>query len=379
MGLFDKILGTDSQERSLRLAGLGDLLMGADQGRSADISPYVAGIATARDNAAFKDQLQNDPMMAKFSAEERSFLTTLPPQLAQKMIAERMFAKPDPTTYGWQTMQDGSLIRTDSQGGFQQMGNFAKPEKTDPWDGLKVINDQVVRAGDGGLQVVGNFGSPNEEAYETRQVKLSDGSEVLVERRKGTSDPWLPSQVPEGGTSGSGQPVKLSEAQAKTTLFKNMQSETTPVLGQIETAWDPSNIGDAIARSTPIAGNFFQSEQGQVYQSAASAWAEGALRITTGAAATQPEIDRVLKTYFATPGDTPNVIEFKKRMRDMFNRSIDASLGQTSGQSGKLELPMDFAERYLKTGPETAQEAIPQGIDPEDWKFMSDEDKALFK
>lgn len=125
MGLFDKILGTDSQERSLRLAGLGDLLMGADQGRSADISPYVAGIAETRQNAAFKNQLQNDPMMAKFSAEERSFLTTLPPQLAQKMIAERMFATPD------------------------------------PWGNTKEINGQLVRMGANGPEVVGDYRTPD--------------------------------------------------------------------------------------------------------------------------------------------------------------------------------------------------------------------------
>jgi hypothetical protein len=93
----------------------------------------------------------------------------------------------------------------------------------------------------------------------------------------------------------------------------------------------------------PIAGNFFQSPEGQIYTSASKAWAEGALRISTGSAGPASEIDRLVATYFAQPGDTPVTIEFKRSMREMYSRAIRKSLGET-GVSGELVLPLDFAE-----------------------------------
>lgn len=228
-----------------------------------------------------------------------------------------------------------------------QLANMTAPNPVDPWAGTQVINGQVVRMGETGPEVIGDFSDPEQPEFETQRIKMPDGSEVMVERQKGTNDPWQASQIPQGGTTGSGAPVKkLTESQAKTTLFSRMQEETAPVISQIEEIWNPANMSDAVARSTPIAGNFFQSEQGQIYQSAAAAWAEGALRVSTGAAATQPEIERNMKTYFAQPGDTPSVVAFKREMREMYNRAIRESLGEDLGQPS-LMLPDEFAQKYM--------------------------------
>jgi len=120
-----------------------------------------------------------------------------------------------------------------------------------------------------------------------------------------------------------------------------MQSQTAPVLDSIEQQWNPSNLPDAIARSTPIAGNFFASSQGQIYNAAAEAWAEGALRIATGAAATPDEKASVRDTYFAKPGDTPETIAFKNDMRKAYEEAINASLGRATGY--QLPIPQVFA------------------------------------
>lgn len=135
----------------------------------------------------------------------------------------------------------------------------------------------------------------------------------------------------------------LTENQSKLTLFQTLQTETQPVLLNLESQFDPANLQDTAARSTPIAGNFFQSEQGQIYTSAANAWAEGALRIATGAAATPDEMQRTIRTYFAQPGDTPNTISFKAQMREMYGRAIDNSLGKPT--EGSLPTPAQFAQQ----------------------------------
>jgi hypothetical protein len=147
------------------------------------------------------------------------------------------------------------------------------------------------------------------------------------------------------GVGVSGKP--LTESQSKLTLFQSLQTETQPVLLDLEGQFNPANLPDAAARSAPIAGNFFKSEQGQIYDAAATAWAEGALRIATGAAATPEEMERTKRAYFAQPGDTPNTIAFKAQMREMYNRSIDRSLGKKS--EGVLPKPSDFAKTIKTT------------------------------
>lgn len=202
---------------------------------------------------------------------------------------------------------------------------------------------------------------PDPTVPTTKNVTLADGSEALVQWNPETAV-WDPAPIPQGGTSGAGLPTtKLTESQARITLFETLQNETAPVLTQIESIWDPANISDAVARSTPIAGNFFTTEEGQMYASASSAWAEGALRISTGAAATEPEIQRIQKTYFAQPGDTPAVVEFKRGMRDMYDRAIQASLGKDTSGQGSLVLPEEFAKAYTSANPPPAALPVPGG------------------
>lgn len=170
-------------------------------------------------------------------------------------------------------------------------------------------------------------------------------------------------------TQGGAKP--LTENQSKLTLFQSLQTETQPVLLDLEKQFNPANLQDAAARSTPIAGNFFKTEQGQIYDSAATAWAEGALRIATGAAATPEEMERTKRAYFAQPGDTPNTIAFKAQMREMYGRSIDRSLGKKS--EGNLPSPGEFAKKFDDT------ESAPQGVDASDWEFMTPEERRLFQ
>lgn len=257
----------------------------------------------------------------------------------------------------------------------------------DPFAGTQVIDGRLVAPdGQGGFKEVYTPPPAAPEAPTTKTVKLSDGSDVMVQWNPATQV-WDAAPIPQGGTGGTGAPAKLTESQAKTTLFQTMQTETAPVLDQIEQIWDPTNMGDAIARSTPLAGNFFQSEEGQMYGAAASAWAEGALRISTGAAATEPEIQRITKTYFAQPGDTPNVVAFKKSMRDAYTRAINASLGQDVSGQGTLTLPENFAAQYQAENPPPAFVANPtitstaekNGVTVEEiWQNMSPEARKKF-
>lgn len=251
------------------------------------------------------------------------------------------------------------------------LGDYRTPETPKPL----IVNDQIIDTVTG--EVKGDYRTPDDPSVPTtKNITLSDGSEAMVQWNPVTQV-WDRAAIPEGGTNGAGGPTKLTESQSKITLFKTLQDKTTPVLTDLEQQFDPSNLKDPSLGSIPIAGNYFTSPQYQMYQSAASAWAEGALRISTGAAATDPEIKRLMATYFAVPGDTPQTVAFKAQMRNMYSGAVNNALG--SEDSGvALPLPSAFA---AQVGAPVADPADlpPEGVDPEDWKYMTPEQKAMFQ
>lgn len=197
-------------------------------------------------------------------------------------------------------------------------------------------------------------GGPDTDAPTVQKLKLDDGSEVAVQW-DAQSGSWIPLNAPQGG--GVANPrQKLTESQSKLTLFQSLQTETQPVLLDLENQFNPANLPDAFARGV-LGGNFFQTPEGQMYSAASTAWAEGALRIATGAAATPEEMERTKKAYFAQPGDGPQTIKFKAQMREMYNRSIERGLGRTDVE-GSLPKPSEFAQQFL-----------PEGVTEEDVEF----------
>lgn len=252
-----------------------------------------------------------------------------------------------------QKMQESDPLRQLQLQKLQQEVN-SKPERK-----TVTINGRLVDAQTG--EEIANFEDPNAKAPTVQKLKLDDGSEMAVQWNPKTGK-WDPIDAPQGG-GGIAPKTKLTENQSKLTLFQSLQTESQPVLIDLEKQFNPANIPDAAARSAPIAGNFFQSEQGQIYEAASTAWAEGALRIATGAAATPEEMERTKKAYFAQPGDTPITIAFKAQMRDMYNRSIERALGKQS--EGSLPKPSDFVKQFQKGGASTsgAGSAPPMVID----------------
>lgn len=289
----------------------------------------LAGTAAQRENAVFEQNLRmQDPMY-------------------QAQLAQLTAPAASPTAEREAFALAGGL-----QPGSPEWGHYMLTgQMPGGGEGFTLGTDQVRYGPNGEVIAQGPTGTP--DAPTTKTITMPDGSQVMVQWNPETQV-WDAAPVPTGGTTGAGQPVKLTESQAKTTLFETLQTETAPVLAEIESIWDPANMGDALARSTPIGGNFFQSEEGQLYSAGSAAWAEGALRISTGAAATEPEIQRIQRTYFAQPGDTPNVIAFKRGMREMYSRAIRASLGENIEGAGTLELPEEFAKKYMKTNPPPA-------------------------
>ena len=115
---------------------------------------------------------------------------------------------------------------------------------------------------------------------------------------------------------------------------------TMPVINALEDQFNPANIGDNVAARAGAVGEFFKSNDYQKYETAGRAWAEGVLRLQTGAAATQPEIERVFQTYFAQPGNDAETIEYKRQLRSQYADAIqEASGGLVNPNEGLSPAP----------------------------------------
>lgn len=179
MGFWDNLKGDTG---AMRLAGIGQVLSALDQGQTPNVAPFLDAIGAQKQTDAFRQSLQSDDMMGKFSAEERSFLATLPPQLAQNLIAERLFAQSAPVNL--QTFQghDGTVYSFNPQTGqatplteaapapqgFRQItGQEAAASGLDPSKAYNVGPDgKISEIGGSGVTVNNNMGGGKfEEAW----------------------------------------------------------------------------------------------------------------------------------------------------------------------------------------------------------------------
>lgn len=139
----------------------------------------------------------------------------------------------------------------------------------------------------------------------------------------------------------TGEAVKLTERQSQMALFGSQMAAAQPVFDTLEQGgFDPAGISQFLATQGGDIGNFFNTPEGRQYNAAKNAWAEGVLRIQTGAAATQPEIDRVTNTYFASVGDDASTIAFKRQLREAYANSLGLA-------SGGLVNPNEMADSVL--------------------------------
>lgn len=160
---------------------------------------------------------------------------------------------------------------------------------------------------------------------------------------------YISQNVFDATLTGTGKSEKdMTEAERRIFMFSNIQQQTSPVIDKIETAgFDPSNMQDRFANGV-LGGNWIRSQEGQQYRAAASSWAEGALRLATGAAATPEEHDRIMNTYFAQAGDSPETVRFKQQMRHSYEQVLRATLN--GDISAEIPNPMLIADEAMGGG-----------------------------
>ena len=131
--------------------------------------------------------------------------------------------------------------------------------------------------------------------------------------------------VQGAGVGAGGKP--LTEAQSKFAVFQTDMNQAAQTINTLEETYDPTNLQDAASGVLGEKwGSFLQTPQGQIYRSAAYQWLDSGIRIRTGAAATTDEINRQYAAMFPQPGDLPETVDYKRRARENFMRSVDVAL-----------------------------------------------------
>ncbi|MGL4650118.1 MAG: hypothetical protein ACRC1H_11960, partial [Caldilineaceae bacterium] len=146
--------------------------------------------------------------------------------------------------------------------------------------------------------------------------------------------------IPGGPASG----VKgLTEAQAKATAFLGQMRAAETTLGGISK--DQSSLAEqaaVAAAATPF--NILSTPQGQQIRQAQDQWSESFLRFKTGAAATEDEVRRNVRTFFPQMGDSPQVIAQKQRMREQAVQDIATVAGKGADKALVVPSVVDAAK-----------------------------------
>lgn len=175
------------------------------------------------------------------------------------------------------------------------------------------------------------------EAYRLQSVKPADSYRAATsdEVASYNLDPTKPYRVNDAtgkvesiGGGGdinidNGGPLDLTEGQAKNTIFYTMMDTASETVDKFELqgldmvqGWLPSKI---------------QDEDYRAFDNAASQWSEGMLRIATGAAAPDAEVQRYRQMWFPIAGDPASEVARKKKLRADMRGAIALTTGGGAG------------------------------------------------
>lgn len=165
----------------------------------------------------------------------------------------------------------------------------------------------------------------------------------------------------------------LTESQSKDAVYATRAEGALATINQFDT--ELVSPGGHIAAKFGAFGNYFQTEGYQKAAQAGKEFLQAVLRKDTGAAITADEVREYGSVYLPMPGDSEAVIQQKRVSRQ---RALEA---MKAGMPPAAILAQEKALARTQNAPvESAPaEPVPPGIDPEDWRYMTPEERRLFQ
>ena len=192
---------------------------------------------------------------------------------------------------------------------------------------------------------------------EIRTVKDAQGNEMLVRIGADGSS----KRIDTGNEAAPSNPYaysgKMSETQSKDALYASRMFNAENVLSDprvVDAARSPAQS----AMNMVPGGNYLVSEAYQKYDQAQRDFVNAVLRRESGAVISDAEFANARKQYFPQPGDTPAILEQKRRNRH------EAIKGFAAGAGPSYQPPMLFGDGgRLVTNQRSRADNVAPGVD----------------
>ncbi len=193
--------------------------------------------------------------------------------------------------------------------------------------GQKLAMDRALKLASHPQGVSVSYGSP------VAGVDTS-GNPVFFQPAKGGGQP----AIVQGVTPPKAD-KPLTEAQAKAATFASQMAAAERELGGVK--FDQTKLAPQLEVGLAAGpGNLLVGQEAQRVRQAQEQWAESYLRFKTGAATTKDEVNRNIRTFFPQPGDGPQVVEQKARMRAQAQQDLEiAATGKAATTGGAQQKP----------------------------------------
>ena len=346
------------------ILGLGISQLSA--GQAANIMPAWEAVEARRSKRKLNEAMGNPEFVSGFTPQQQAMLSAMPPEMAQSLIMEKMFAPPpEPVKADWQefggdmyNMNDidpatGKPRMTFDGMSVEQVdaGKFSKDRELRKQDGLMLgyaegspeMNEYVVTG-----KPVERPKGPEWRTATPEEAAANGASAGQINSVTGKFDAQNPpsgmalTTNPDGTMTleqGPGVKAKaFTEGQSKDVVFstraKGALEALDPIAGaltdrsDVAAGWLPMGIGGGV-----------QSDDYQVAKTAGDEFLQAILRKDTGAAITTQEQQLYGDTYLPRPGDNAARLTYKKEARQRAVNAIDAGMSpaQIIAQERALE------------------------------------------
>jgi hypothetical protein len=169
-----------------------------------------------------------------------------------------------------------------------------------------------------------------EAQYGTAAKYRAPADERLVQIMGPQGTPiWVKESQAEGQPAAQA-PRAVTGQERQVLAFYNRAKQASDDIGGLEDSMAQSGMGAQLQQQ--FAPNMFQTEQQQRYRQAQRAFTEARLRKESGAAIPTAEYENDARTYFAQPGDSPEVIQQKRQARQVVLDGLKFASGKAHNE-----------------------------------------------
>jgi len=109
--------------------------------------------------------------------------------------------------------------------------------------------------------------------------------------------------------------LDLKESEVASTIYGGRMVQAQQVLDDVES--EGTDLYQHIVKGIPLASNYLTSPQFKMYEQAQRNFINAVLRRESGAAIAESEFENARIQYFPQPNDPPEVIELKRKNREL--------------------------------------------------------------